>query len=735
VSTPTPPAAPRRPHRIEAHGLVRVDDWYWLADRSDPEVLTYLQAENDYADAVLAPTAPLQRRLFEEIKGRVAETDVGPPTRHGPWWYWSRTVEGQQYRVMCRRPDTDRRLRAEDVVADAREARPSKQTGEQILLDENLLAAQSSYLAVGIFDISPDQLTLAYATDLDGSESYTLRFRDIAGGRDYDDVIEGTYYGSAWSMDNRTFFYVRPDDAMRPWQVWRHQLGAGAGTGDELVYQEDDERFFLDVGLSRSQGAVVIHTASKSTSESRWIDAADAAAGAFQVILPRQAGIEYDVEHDADSWLVRTNRPGPDGEPATNFALYRLPSGSHDPGDLQTVLPHRADVMLESVDAFARHTVVSERSQADGLERIRILYRDGSEKLVAHPEPVYSLAGEPNPEWDSTCYRFGYTSLVTPRSSVELEVASLDSRTVWTQPVLGGYDPSRYRTERLWATAADGSQVPISIVAPREQPLDGSAPCLLYGYGAYEMTSDPAFSLARLNLLERGVSFAIAHVRGGGERGRTWYEQGRMEHKTNTFTDFVTAASHLVETGWTSPAGLVARGASAGGLLMGAVANLRPDLWRAIVAEVPFVDVVTTMSDTSLPLTVTEWEEWGDPVHDPEAFKRMLGYSPYDNVTDASYPAMFVTAGLNDPRVGYWEPAKWVAKLRFLGAGAGDRPLLLRTELGAGHQGSTGRYDAWKDEARIQAFVLSQLGLNGQLGLNRQVGLKGQVGLTADSPE
>jgi oligopeptidase B len=706
-----PPAAPRRPHWLEAHGRRRLDEWYWLADRTDPEVLAYLRAENDYADALLAPTLSLQQQLYEEIKSRVAETDAGPPTRDGVWWYWSRTSEGQQYRVMCRRPDVGRSLRAEDVVADARRGRSAEETGEQVLLDENVLAEGSAYLAVGVFDVSPDQRILAYATDLDGSESYTLRFRDLETGLDHDDVITGVYYGSAWALDNETFFYVRPDPAMRPWQVWRHRLGSTPETADVLIYQEDDERFFLDLSLSRSRRYVVIHTASKTTSEARWIDAGDPIAGEPQVLLPRQPDVEYDVEDDGTGWLVRTNRPGPDSVATPNFALYRLPAGSHDPADLEVVLPHRPDVMLESFDAFAGHTVVSERSRADGLERIRLLFRDGTEKLVTQQEAVYSLAGEPNPEWETASYRFGYTSLVTPRSSIELDVASMAPRTVWTQPVLGGYNPSAYRTERLWATAADGTRVPLSVVAPREQPLDGSAACLLYGYGAYEFSIDASFSSARLNLLERGMTFAIAHVRGGGELGRGWYEAGRMAHKNNTFGDFVAAATHLVESGWTRPDRLVARGASAGGLLMAAVANLRPDLWKAIVAEVPFVDVVTTMSDTTLPLTVTEWEEWGDPVHDPEAYNRMLGYSPYDNVTDAPYPALFVTAGLNDPRVGYWEPAKWVAKLRSVGAGGPDRPVLLRTELGSGHQGSTGRYDAWRDEARIQAFILTEVGL------------------------
>jgi oligopeptidase B len=724
VVHPTAPRAPRRPHRLDGHGEVRIDDWYWLRDRSDPEVLAYLRAENAYTDAMLAPTLALQQRLFEEIKGRVAETDAGPPTRHGDWWYWARTVEGQQYRIMCRRPDPQRSLRAEDIVADARSGLPPTATGEQVLLDENRLAGSSAYLAVGVFDVSPDQRTLAYATDLDGSERYTLRFRDLDSGAEHEDVVEGVYYGSAWATDNRTFFYVRPDKAMRPWQIWRHRLGSDAETSDVLAWQEDDERFFLGVGLTRSERFVVIHAASKTASEAHWIDAANPTGGQPRVILPRQPEVEYDVDDDGSAWLVRTNGPGPDGTPAANFALYRLPVGSQHAHDLEVVMPHRPDVMLESAEAFAGHTVVRERSQADGLERIRVLYPDGTDQLVDQPEPVYSLTGESNPDWDTASYRYGYTSLVTPRSSIELNVGSLEAPTVWRQPVLGGYDPSRYRSERLWATAADGVRIPISIVAPREQALDGSGPCLLYGYGAYELTSEPSFSLSRLNLQERGMGFAIAHVRGGGELGRNWYESGRMAHKSNTFTDFVAVAEHLVAAGWTSPDRLVARGGSAGGLLMGAAANLRPDLWKAIVAEVPFVDVVTTMSDTSLPLTVTEWEEWGDPLHDPEAYRRMVGYSPYDNVTDAPYPALYVTAGLNDPRVGFWEPAKWVAKLRSVGAGGPGRPVvLLRTELGAGHQGSTGRYDAWRDEARVQAFILTEVGLD-QAGAGAPAGVK-----------
>lgn len=703
---PGPPAAARRPHSIVQHGHERVDDWFWLRDRDDPEVIAYLEAENAYTDSVLAPTEGLQEELFEGIRSKVAETDAGAPVHHGGWWYFSRTAEGLQYPIACRLRDPDRELSAGRVTEIIRAGRP---LGEEVVLDENRLAL-GDYLSLGVFDVSPDHNLLAYAVDHDGSELFTLRFKDLTSGDDLADTISGVYYGSSWAADNRTFFYVRPDDAMRPYQVWRHVIGEP--DHDVLVFEEKDERFFVGISLSRDESRIVIHSASSVTSEARWIDAHSPVADTT-VVLERSTGVEYDVEYDAGTWLVRTNRPAADGSPRGNFALYRLPGASSDPEELQEVIPHRDDVTLEGVDAFAGYLAVWERHQSDGLGHIRIVEKTGGgEHVVQQPEPVFKLSGEGNPDWHAGSYRFGYTSLVTPATSVEYEVAVRAWRPVWTQLVPSGHDPGRYRTQRLWAPAPDGRLVPVSVVGLADRPLDGSAPCLIYGYGAYEITIDPAFSVLRLNLIERGVTFAIAHVRGGGDLGRKWYEEGRLEHKVNTFTDFVAAADHLVATGWADPARLSARGGSAGGLLMGAVTNLRPGGWRAIVAEVPFVDVVSTMSDPTLPLTVTEWDEWGDPLHDAEAFVRMLGYSPYDNVVEAvSYPAMYVTAGLNDPRVGYWEPAKWVAKLRSVGAGAGDRPLLLRTELGAGHRGVSGRYDAWRDEARVQAFVLWQLGL------------------------
>jgi len=697
-----PPSAPRRPQTLDAHGAQRVDEYWWLRDRHDAEVVAYLTAENAYADAVLAPYAGLTDRLFEEIKARIQEDDVSVPARNGPWWYWTKTAEGEQYATYCRLADPQRSL-------EPRQALEAASRGEgEVVLDENALAEGHDFFSLGVFDLSLDHRLLAYALDTDGSEVFTLRFRDLDTGRDLDDVIEGVYYGSAWA-DGATFFYVRPDDAMRPHQVWRHRIGSPADD-DVLVYEDPDERFFVSVGLTRSERFVVVQSESKMTSESHWIATASPEA-APNVVLGRRQGIEYDIDHAVlpgagDVWLVRSNEPDADGTPSTNFALRTIPL---DASQGEVLVEHRSEVMLESVDAFAHHLVLVER--AEGLERLRILNlaADGerAEHLVEQPDPVYSLTGGVNPEWEARSYRFGYTSLITPVSTIDYDPLTGRRDVIKVQPVLGGYRPEEFRSERIWASAPDGTQVPISLVCRADQALDGTAPALLYGYGSYEITIDPVFSPSRLNLLERGVVFAIAHIRGGGEMGRRWYEEGRLAAKANTFTDFVACAEHLVAEGYAAPDRLAIRGGSAGGLLMGAVTNLRPDLFAAVVAEVPFVDVVTTMSDDSLPLTVTEWEEWGNPVADAEAYATMLAYSPYDNVVPADYPAMYVTAGLNDPRVSYWEPAKWVAKLRV--ADTGDRPILLRTEMGAGHQGPSGRYEAWRDEARVQTFLLVAL--------------------------
>ena len=698
-----PPAAARRPTRLELHGDVRIDDWHWLRDRDDPEVIAHLQAENAYTDAMTAASAGLRERLYEQIKGRIQEDDLSAPAGYGGWWYWSRTATGSQYRVHCRLADPQRTLDASTALAAA-----TAGAGD-VILDENALAQGHEFLHLGVYALSHDQRLLAYGVDYDGSERYALRFRDLASGTDLPDAVDDVSYTAAWAADRETVFYTRQDAAMRPHEVWRHRLGRPTDE-DERVLHEPDERFFVSIGLTRSRRFVLIAIESKQTSEVRFIPASDPTAEPV-AIAPRSQGIEYETDHailpGGDAWLVRSNGPAPDGSPCPNFAVQLV---SRDGGTPRTLVGHRDDATITDIEAFAEHAVVYER--AAGLERIRVVdLVSADQHVVEQPEPVYATGGAINAEFDADVFRFTYTSLVSPPSTVDYELGARRRTVVKTQPVLGGYDPSAYRSERLWATAPDGTQVPISLVAGSDVPLDGSAPCLLYGYGSYEMAIDPTFSSSRLNLLERGFVFAIAHIRGGGEMGRRWYEQGRLEHKRNTFTDFIACAEHLVATGWTTPERLVIRGGSAGGLLMGAVTNMRPDLWAAVVAEVPFVDVLTTMCDETLPLTVTEWEEWGDPVHDARAYETIRSYSPYDHVEPVVYPSMYVTAGLNDPRVGFWEPAKWVAKLRVTRADD-TPPLLLKTELGAGHQGPSGRYEAWRDEARVQAFVLGAVGID-----------------------
>ncbi|HEX9968550.1 MAG TPA: S9 family peptidase, partial [Acidimicrobiales bacterium] len=610
---------------------------------------------------------------------RIQETDLSVPARKGEWWYYARTVEGQQYPIACRR-------------------RGSEDGPEQVLLDENALAEGHDFLSVANDTVSPDHRMLAYAVDTDGGERYALRFRDLDTGADLDDTVEGTYYGLAWAADNSHVFYTKVDEAMRPYQLWRHRVGTPAAD-DVLVFQEDDERFFLDVHGTRSEQYVLLLLESKVTSEA-WYLRADDPTGEFRVVAPREQGIEYSVDHHTDRFLIVTNADG-----AENFKLVEAPVDHPGREHWVDVVPHRPDVKLDGVDVFARHLVLVER--ADALRQLRILrLADGEQHLIEQPEPVFTVGPDANPEFDTDVYRFGYESLVTPRSVYDYDMEARTRVLKKQQPVLGGYDPSLYETRRLWATAPDGEQVPLSLVHRRD--LATPAPALLYGYGSYEISVDPRFSSLRLSLLDRGFVYAIAHIRGGGELGRRWYDDGKLLHKKHTFTDFVAAAEHLVAEGLTTPERLCIRGGSAGGLLMGAVTNMRPDLFGAVVAEVPFVDCLTTILDETLPLTVLEWEEWGNPVTDRDVYEYMKSYSPYDNVGAADYPAMLVTAGLNDPRVSYWEPAKWVQRLRE--RTTGTRPILLKTELGAGHMGPSGRYDAWRDEAFVFAFVLDALG-------------------------
>jgi oligopeptidase B len=684
--TPEAPVAASRPVELTRHGDVRIDPYSWLRERDNPEVIAYLEAENAYTATVMAPTQALQDRIFSEIRGRILETDVSPPAKKGPWEYFSRTFEGSQYASHGRRPTG-----------------APEGTDETVMLDENVLAAGLDYFSLGGLALSPDQRSIAYSFDDDGGELHTLRFRDVESGVDLPDVIDGVYYGLAWANDDVTIFYVRPDDAMRPYQVWRHTVGE---QDDVLVYEEADERFFVSVGRARSGGAIVLTSESKITSEARLLDPDDPAAPP-RVVEPRTDELEYDVEHHVaadgtQQLFVLTNADG-----ATNFKLVRAPVDTPGRASWSEVVAHRDDVKLDGVEVFRDFLVLSER--ANGLEQLRVLgIADPSlDRVLAMDDPAYSTWIADNLEFDTPSFRFGYTSLVTPTSAFDEVVATGERRLVKRTPVLGGFDSADYTSARLWATAPDGTQIPMSVVHRRDTPVDGSAPALLYGYGSYESSVDPTFSSIRLSLLDRGFVFAIAHIRGGGELGRPWYEHGKLREKRNTFTDFIACAEHLCASGYTSPERLGIRGGSAGGLLMGAVTNLRPDLFRAVVAEVPFVDVLTTMQDTELPLTVTEWEEWGNPLDDPDDYTYMKTYSPYDNVEARDFPAMFVTAGLNDPRVSYWEPAKWVAKLRAVRTD--DHTLVLKTEMGAGHGGPSGRYDAWRDEAMTLAFLIREL--------------------------
>jgi len=698
------PRAPRRPTVLRHGDDERVDDWYWLRDRDDPDVLAYLEAENEHTRAELAHLEPLREQVFEEIKSRVKETDVSAPVARGDWEYYSRTVEGLQYTVHCRRARDTPGLPDPD-------APPGATTGEEVILDENERARGHDYFALRGLAVSPDQRTLAFSTDITGGERAVIRFRDLVTDADLADEITDTYYGLAWTNDNRTVFYVRPDRAMRPFQVWRHTLGAPAGE-DVLVHEEKDERFYLHVDRTRTGRYVLITSGSKLTADVHLLDSDDPTAPA-RLVAPREEGVEYHVEHHHDAELgdrlfVMTNADGAD-----NFKLMVTPAGSTRRAEWDEVLPHRADVRLEGVDAFAEYLVLSERG--DALERIRVRrLADGSEHEIEMPDEVYTAWVGANPEFETTTLRHRYTSLVAPARDVDYDIETRVSTVVKEQEV-PGYNPSRYETRREWATAPDGARIPISLVQRHDATRDGPAPLLLYGYGSYEVSIDPAFSVSRLSLLERGVGFAIAHVRGGGEMGRHWYDDGKLDRKQHTFTDFIACAEHLVAVEVTSPDLLAARGGSAGGLLMGAIANLRPDLFRAIVAEVPFVDSLTTMLDAELPLTITEWEEWGNPVEHPHMYRYMKSYAPYDNVRAQDYPALLVTAGLNDPRVQYWEPAKWVAKLRV--TATGDSPIYLKTELGAGHHGPSGRYEAWRDEAFVLAFVLDQLRVTGVIGM------------------
>ncbi|HEY8589937.1 MAG TPA: S9 family peptidase [Naasia sp.] len=703
-----PPVAKRVPLPRTHHGDTVVDDYEWLRDKSDPEVIAHLEAENAYTEEQLAGLGDLRERIFEEIKSRVQQTDLSVPTREGAWWYYSRTQEGKQYGFACRAPVADPADWTPPVI-EAGTTVP----GEQVLLDSNAEAEGHEFFSLGSFDVSADGTLLVYAVDVVGDERYTLRVRDLTTGEDLPDVVEGTAPGAVLAPDGRTVYYTTVDEAWRPDTVWRHSIG---GTGeDEVVFREPDERFWLGIGLTRSRRFLLLELESKVTSEIHLLDTGAPEAG-FRVVWPRRPGVEYSVSHavlDGEDRLLVLHNDG-----AQNFELVSV--GLDDPtGDREVLLAHDPDVRLEHVSSFARHVAVSFRRA--GLARIGLLdvggltapdgIAEGPLREIDFDEPLFTAGLGSNPEWEQPTLRIGFGSFVTPSTVYDVEVATGELRFRKRQPVLGGYDPTDYEQRRVWATASDGARIPVSLVARREvfdrPSTAGPTPVLLYGYGAYEASMDPSFSPSRLSLLDRGVMFALAHIRGGGELGRGWYEQGRLLAKRTTFTDFLAVADTLVEKGYATPERLVAEGGSAGGLLMGAVANLGPERFAGIAASVPFVDPLTSILDPSLPLTVIEWDEWGNPLESAEVYEYMKSYAPYENVADLPYPRILATTSLNDTRVLYVEPAKWVAKLREVGA-----PVLLKTEMSAGHGGVSGRYSAWQERAYELAWILDVLGID-----------------------
>jgi oligopeptidase B len=693
---PIPPVAKQVPTTRTHHGDTVTDPYAWLADPKDPEVIAYLEAENAYTDALTAGLGEVRAAVFDEIKARTQETDLSVPVRKGNWWRYSRTVEGQQYAISCRR-----------AVRDGEVSPPVPENGkpldgEEVLLDGNELAEGKAFFSLGALAVSPDGKRLAYSTDFAGDERYTLRVKDLESGEVLPDEVPNTAHGCAWSLDGSVLFYLTVDDAWRPYRVWRHVVGTPTAD-DTLVFEEADEKFWLGVGTSRDEKWLMIGTSSKLTSEIWLLDAATP-EGEFTVVAPRRQGVEYDVEVAGDRLLILHN----DG--AENFELAAAPlPGAGDTAQWTTVIPHRADTRLLSVDAFESCLLLYYRR--GGLTGLSVLPPSGAgqERPITFPEPLYTVGPGANPEYTQTRFRLGYNSMVSPSTVYDYDLADGSLTVLKQQPVLPSpsgvpFSSGDYEQYREWAVAEDGTRVPISLVCRKGTPRDGSAPCLIYGYGSYEHSTDPGFSITRLSLLDRGFVFAIAHVRGGGELGRPWYDHGKMLEKKNTFSDFVACARHLVTAGWTSPGRLVARGGSAGGLLMGAVANLAPEAFAGIVAQVPFVDALNSILDPSLPLTVTEWEEWGDPLHDPAVYAYMKSYTPYENVTPAAYPAIFALTSLNDTRVLYHEPAKWTARLRATAAGG---PFLLKTEMEAGHGGRSGRYDAWQEEALVLAWIVA----------------------------
>ena len=673
-----PPVADVRPVETTLHGTTLVDPYAWLRNKEDPEVIAWLEGENGHTAASMAHTEPLQEQLYNEMLARIQEDDTSVPVQRGAWLYYTRTLEGKSYSVHCRK-----------LVSGGE---------EQVLLDENALAEGHDYFKLGAFEVSPGHSRLAYTVDTSGAERFEIRFRDLDTLTDLPDIITNTKWSIAWGNDAQ-LFYTESDHADRPYRLVRHALGTPAES-DVLVHEEPDERFFLDVGNTRDRQFVLLELGSKVTSE-LWFVSADDPTVPFTLVAAREQDHEYDLAHHSGTFWIRSNRGG-----ATNFRLFKTPVATPSVEHWTEVIAHDDAVMLNRVDAFRDHLVLSERREGLPVLRVHEL-ATGAEHQISFPEPAYDASLGSNPEFNTHTLRLSYTSLITPSSVIDYDMNTRERTLRKEQPVLGGYNRHDYIAERIWAPSHDGTLVPMSVVRHKDTPTDGAGPALLIGYGSYGMNYPVSFSSTRLSLLDRGFVLAIGHIRGGAEMGRSWYENGKFLHKRNTFLDFIACADHLVGEGYCARERLAIMGGSAGGLLMGATLNERPDVCGAVVAMVPFVDIINTMLDETLPLTVIEWEEWGNP-HDATYFEYMLSYSPYDNVAAVSYPAMLVTAGLNDPRVGYWEPAKWVAKLRA--TKTGDQPLLLKTHMGAGHGGRSGRYGRLGDVALEFAFVIDQVG-------------------------
>ncbi len=677
---PKPPVAKIEAKVDTSFGDIRIDNYFWLRQRGDSAVIDYLNEENAYTKAMMKHTENMQEDLYEELLGRIKETDEEVPVKKGDYFYYSRTVEGQQYKIYCRK-------------------KGSLDADEEIILNVNELAEGHEFLSIGIFEVSYNHELLAYSVDTSGSETYDLYVKNLNTGKLYDDVIPNTSSTAAWGNDNQNIFYTTDDEARRPYKLFRHRLGDSL-ENDLLLYTETDEKFFLYIAKTKSKKYLLQYSESITTTEIHFLDA-DNPTGKFKVIHPRQQDMEYDVAHHGTDFYVKTN------ENAKNFKLMKTPVRSPGKSNWRQVIPHRKEIKIEDVDVFENHLVIYERE--NGLENIRILnLQTGENHHIEFPEPVYGLRTQSNPEFEIDQLRFMYYSMVTPKNVFDYNMNTKDRELKKEYEVIG-YNKSLYETKRIFAEAEDGTKIPISIVYKKDFRQDGTRPLYLYAYGSYGYSMEPYFSSNRISYLDRGFAFAIAHIRGGSEMGRYWYDEGKLLNKKNTFTDFIACAEHLINENYTTSNRLVISGGSAGGLLMGAVLNMRPDLFEVAVADVPFVDVINTMLDETIPLTVTEYEEWGNP-HDSVFYTYIKSYSPYDNVSAKEYPHMLITAGINDPRVPYWEAAKWTAKLRA--NNLGDNWLLLKTNMGAGHMGASGRYDYLKEIAFEMAFIYDRLDID-----------------------